>query len=102
MAYAATRTSSGTEDTRVVVVGNSTFINNGNLDAYANRDFFLNAINWLAGRGEEDAISPRIIGADKLIVRGTDFTRLVIICLVVLPLIPFGGAFVIWRLRRNR
>ena len=45
MAYAASRTSSGSDDARVVVVGNSTFVNNNQLDAYANRDFFLKFFN---------------------------------------------------------
>lgn len=103
MAYAATRSGrSGNGDARVVVIGNSTFINNGNLDTYANRDFFLNSVNWLVGERDDYSISPRIIGADKLIVRGSDFIKLMIISVVILPLIPFLGAILIWYLRRNQ
>jgi hypothetical protein len=69
---------------------------------YANRDFYLSCVNWLAGGRVEETISPRIIGADKLIVRGNDFIKLIVICLVILPLIPFASAVVIWYLRRNQ
>jgi ABC-type uncharacterized transport system involved in gliding motility auxiliary subunit len=83
------------------VVGNSTFIYNDNINAYANHDFFLNCMSWLVGGRAEESITPRIIGADKLIVRGSDFTKLITITLFVLPLIPFLGAFLVWYLRRN-
>jgi ABC-2 type transport system permease protein len=104
LAYASTRIGSGygSGDSRIVVIGNSTFITNSNLETYANRDFFLKSIGWLAGDRESDSISPRIIGADKLIVRGNDFVKLVVIVLVVMPLIPFSSALAIWYLRRNR
>ena len=63
------------------------------------------AIRWIVsyarGRGEK-TISPRIIGADKLIVRGSDFVRLVIISIIILPAISFFGALMTWYLRRNQ
>jgi ABC-2 type transport system permease protein len=104
LAYTVTRLGSGYGggDSRIIVIGNSTFINNNNLDAYANHDFFLNCAAWLVGGREDESISPRIIGADKLIVRGNDFIKLLIISVVVLPLIPFIGALMVWYLRRNR
>jgi ABC-type uncharacterized transport system involved in gliding motility auxiliary subunit len=104
LAYAAIGVDQGygNGDSQVIVIGNSTFINNENIDSNANRDFFMKCVNWLAGDREEDSISPRIIGADKLIVRGDNFTRLVIISLVIMPLIPFICAFIIWYIRRNQ
>jgi ABC-2 type transport system permease protein len=104
LAYAVTRmgTGSGKGDSRLVAVGNATFIYNENLDTNANRDFFLSCVNWLLdGRGEE-TISPRIIGADKLIVRGSDFVRLAVISIIILPAISFFGALMTWYLRRNQ
>jgi hypothetical protein len=103
LAYAVTRTSGlGKDDARIVVVGNSTFIYNENLEASANRDFFLSAVNWLTGSRGAEAFAPRIIGADRLIVRGDQFVRLVFITLFLLPAISFAGAFMIWYLRRNQ
>lgn len=104
LAYAVTKVTAdpANGDARVIVIGNSTFIANSNLDAYGNRDFFLNCVGWLVGGRGEDVISPRIIGANKLLVRGSDFIRLVIIAVVVLPLIPFLGGLFTWYLRRNQ
>jgi len=104
LAYAVTKSGAGYGggDSRLIVLGNSTFINNENLETYANRDFFLNSVGWLVGERTSDAISPRIIGADRLIVRGSDFTKLAAISLFVLPMLPLLGAFAIWYLRRNR
>jgi ABC-type uncharacterized transport system involved in gliding motility auxiliary subunit len=85
-----------------VAVGNATFIYNEDLDTGANRDFFLSGVRWLLGGRGEETISPRVIGAEKLIVRGTDFVKLVAISLLVLPMIAFVGAVLIWYLRRNQ
>ena len=104
LAYASTLVGSGYGggDSRIIVIGNSTYLNKENIESSANHDFFLSCVSWLVGGREEETISPRVIGADKLIVRGNDFIKLVIICLAVLPLIPFIGALAIWYLRRNQ
>ena len=72
LAYAVTRQAgeAGAGDSRIVAVGNSTFVDNENLDNDANRDFFLSAVSWLLGGRGEETISPRVIGAEKLIVPG--------------------------------
>jgi ABC-2 type transport system permease protein len=104
LGYVSTRIGRGWGggDARIIIIGNSTFVYDANIEAYANRDFFLNCISWLTGGRNEYTISPRIIGGDRLIVRGNDFIRLIIITLVVLPAIPFIGAVVLWYLRRNQ
>ena len=104
LAYAITRhgNDSATGDSRVVIVGNSAFIYDENLDSNANRDFFLSCASWLVGGRGDETISPRVIGAEKLIVRGSDFVKLLVISLVVLPAIPLAGALLIWYLRRNQ
>jgi ABC-type uncharacterized transport system involved in gliding motility auxiliary subunit len=62
----------------------------------------MNSVKWLTGNESENSISPRVIGADKFIVRGVDFTRLLTISLIILPLIPLICAFLIWYYRRNQ
>jgi ABC-type uncharacterized transport system involved in gliding motility auxiliary subunit len=84
------------------VIGNSTFIGKDNIDAYGNRDFFLSCVSWLAGGAGIESISPKIISADRLIVRGTDFIVLLVLAVIVLPLAPFTAAFLTWYRRRNR
>lgn len=104
LAYAVTRQAkdAATGDSRLVAIGNATFVDNENLESNANRDFFLSAVSWLLGGRGEETISPRVIGAEKLIVRGADFVKLAVISLIVLPLIAFAGAGLLWHLRRNQ
>jgi ABC-2 type transport system permease protein len=104
LAYASTLVGSGYGggDSRIVVIGNSSFLNQENIESFANRDFFLSCVNWLRGGGEENLISPRVIGADKLIVRGNDFIKLLVICMVIMPLVPFIGALAVWYMRKNQ
>lgn len=104
LAYAITRQAGnvGESDSRIVTIGNSTFIYNENLDTNANRDFFLSSVRWLLGGRGEETISPRVIGAERLIVRGADFVKLAVISLLVLPAIAFIGALATFYLRKNQ
>ena len=47
------------EPTRLVVVGDSTFADNGALERGCNTDFFMSALNWLLGRQELLDVPPR-------------------------------------------
>jgi len=87
---------------KVVVIGNASFAYDGNIEAQANGDLWVNAITWLAGDRSVDNIAAKPIGASRLIIRGDDFVRLSIICLFVIPLVAFGSAIAMWALRRNR
>jgi ABC-type uncharacterized transport system involved in gliding motility auxiliary subunit len=104
LAYASTKLKStaSKETSKVIVIGNSAFIFDENLGSNANRDFFMSCVSWLTDGNDENSIAPRTIGADKFIVRGSNFTRLVVVSLVFMPLIPFICAFLIWYFRRNQ
>lgn len=92
----------GEKDSRMVVIGNSNFINNESIDTQANSDFFMSCINYFQSSPEMNVISPKIINADTFLVRGSDFTKLSVICIGVLPMIAFIGAYMVWRIRRNQ
>ncbi|MGA2477434.1 MAG: GldG family protein [Spirochaetia bacterium] len=88
-------------DTRVVVIGNSTFLTEKFIAAQGNLDFFINAVNWVQGSREVSTIRPRELNADALDITGRDFIRLAIISIGALPLLAFAAAFLVWVLRRN-
>jgi ABC-2 type transport system permease protein len=104
LAYAATKEGPelGIRSSRLVVVGDSDFVMENNVNAQANGDFFLNTMNWLLGGRETEIIAGKTINADLLMIRGRDFIRLAIICCAVIPLIFFLAAFVNWLQNRNR
>ncbi len=67
----------GIRPSRMVVVGNSEFLNNANVNLAGNRDLVLNAIGWLAReegliqiRGKDPLSQPVILSDDSKIVLG--------------------------------
>lgn len=93
----------GVRPTRIVVVGDSTFVLNGNLAtrANANRDFFMNIISYLSGT--------EIVGlsgsTSSLLISGMDRaerSRHAIVSTVVFPsVVLIALLIVVWR-RRSR
>ena len=104
LGYAAARSNVrwGSPASRAVILGNGSFCYDGNLEVQANGDLFTNSVGWLVGSGQSEAIAAKVINADQLIVNSTDFIKLSVICVAVLPLIAFFGALGVWVLRRNQ
>lgn len=104
LAYAVTisNVAWGNEAARVVVIGDATFATDGNIEFQGNNDLWMNSLNWIEGGRQAEVISAKVIGGNSLIIRGTDFTRLAVICVGVVPLICFAAALAVWALRRNQ
>lgn len=92
----------GQNAARMVVIGNSAFSYDGNIEVQANRDFFLNCVLWLSGSREADVISSKSINSGTIIIRGSEFTTLAVLCIAVMPALAFIAAFVVWIIRRNQ
>jgi ABC-2 type transport system permease protein len=91
----------GVRDTRLVIIGNSAFLSEKYINAQGNLDFFINSVNWVQDTRGINTIRPKEVNADTLDVTGSDFLRLGIIAVLVLPFLAFAAAFLIWILRRN-
>ncbi len=91
----------GYGDGRMIVVGNSRWIYNDYLGSQSNSDFFMSALNWLYGSRQTVSLSPKIINADTLHITGADLSKLMLICVVIIPAICLVGAFGLWLTRRN-
>jgi len=104
LAYASVRSNVkwGTEAARMVSIGNSSFALDGSIEVQANRDFFLNCVLWLSGDTGIESIASKTINSGSLIIRGSEFTGLAVLCLAVLPGLVFLSAFIVWARRRNR
>ena len=85
-----------------MVIGDTTFATDGNIEFQGNNDLWMNSINWIEGGRISEVISAKVIGGNSLVIRGTDFIKLAIICVGVLPLICFIAALAVWALRRNQ
>jgi ABC-type uncharacterized transport system involved in gliding motility auxiliary subunit len=88
-------------EARLVVFGDSDFASNELIDAYRNRDLFLNSVNWLVGDVEAISIRPNQARASRFQLTSDQFGRIRTLSLFVLPqLLAMLGA-VSWWLRRR-
>ncbi len=87
---------------RLVVFGDADFASNRLVEAYRNRDLFVNAVNWLMGDVEAISIRPGTSRASRFRLTAEDFTRIRTLSLFVLPqAIAVLGVFVWWTRRRT-
>jgi len=86
---------------RLVVFGDSDFASNQAIDAYRNRDLFVNSVNWLLGDVEAIAIRPNKSRASRLALSTEQFSEIRYLSLFVLPeLIAVAGVLAWWSRRR--
>jgi hypothetical protein len=86
---------------RLVVFGDSDFASNEYVDAYSNRDLFVNAVNWLMGDIEAIAVRPNQSRASRFELTAAQFRSIRTLSLFVLPqVIAVLGVFTWWS-RRN-
>ncbi len=86
---------------RIVVVGDSDFASNELIEAYRNRDLFLNTVNWLMGDVEAISVRPNRSRASRFQLSQEQFTTIRSLSLFVLPE-AFGllGVLTWWSRRR--
>ena len=81
--------------------GDTDFASNELLDAFRNRDLFLNAVNWLIGDVEAIAVRPNSSRASRFQLSAEEFRAIRSASLFVLPeAIAVLGVFTWWS-RRN-
>ncbi len=86
---------------RIVVFGDSDFASNELLDAYRNRDLFLNSVNWLLGDVEAISVRPKQSRASRFTPTNEQLTTIRTLSLFVLPeAIAILGVFAWWSRRR--
>ncbi|MGE5482805.1 MAG: Gldg family protein [Bacteroidota bacterium] len=83
-----------------VVVGNSTFIRGQFLDFQGNRDFFLNALNWLTGRKSLISIRPKVFEYPAITLTPRIIWNMFYGFVVIIPLaLMLVGGLTWWRRR---
>jgi ABC-type uncharacterized transport system involved in gliding motility auxiliary subunit len=90
-----------TKPPRLVVFGDSDFATNQLIDAYRNRDLFVNSVNWLLGDVEAIAIRPQQSRASRLQLSNEQLSSIRYLSLFVLPeAIAIAGVWAWWSRRR--
>lgn len=86
---------------RVVVIGSGSFLSNASVGNAGNLDLGINLFNWLAGDANLIAIQPKNTLDSGLSISKTGTMALAAGFLIILPLVFFAIAFVVWRRRHN-
>ena len=88
-------------EARLVVIGSSSFATDGLFEQQLNGDVFLNSVNWLSQQ-ENQALSirPKEMTNRRIVMSGAQQVSAVLLALVLLPLLGFGMAVLIWWRRR--
>jgi ABC-type uncharacterized transport system involved in gliding motility auxiliary subunit len=91
----------GSEEARLAVFGDSDFAANELIEAYRNRDLFVNTVNWLIGDVEAISIRPPRSRASRFELTAAQFLSIRSLSLFVLPeAIAIAGVLVWWARRR--
>ncbi len=90
-----------TTQARLVVFGDSDFISNGMIEILGNKDLILNAVNWVAERGELISIRPRERKTRTLVLTPKNISTIRNIFLFALPTIFFALAVVMYIRKRK-
>ncbi len=87
----------GERVTRVVVFGDSDWLTNSRNLLYANQDFGLNAVNWVAGEESSISIRPARIKESAQMISQNDQLNVALASFLVPEFILLLGVFVWWR-----
>lgn len=97
----ATQTSEPGKESRLVVIGNSTFATDGFVNQVVNGDVFLNSARWLSGADEQAlSVRPKEAKNRRITLSPQQAAIAGWLALVILPLLGFGSAFFVWWRRR--
>jgi ABC-type uncharacterized transport system involved in gliding motility auxiliary subunit len=90
-----------TKESRLVVLGNSDFVTDGAFEQMLNGDVFLNSVSWL---GKQDAqilsVRPKEPQNRRINLSTAQANILILSSMLILPLLGFSGAGLIWWQRR--
>jgi len=98
---------SGSDDTdkseaRLAVFGDADFATNELLDAYGNRDLFVNTVNWALGDVEAISIRPNTARASRFELTTAQFENIRLFSLLALPeALAVLGVFTWWSRRQT-
>ncbi len=88
-------------ESRLVVFGNSNFATDGLFDRQLNGDVFLNSVTWLNQQDKQPlSIRPKEPKNRRINLTTTQANLLTLSSVLILPLIGFGVAVILWWKRR--
>jgi ABC-type uncharacterized transport system involved in gliding motility auxiliary subunit len=91
----------GEKSFRLVVIGDSEFVNNAVIEYFFNSDFMVNCIRWLAGQEQLISIKPRQPQDRRLMLNEEQLSRIFWVSILLIPLVMASFGFSVWFMRRR-
>ena len=85
----------------MVVIGDSDFVTNAYVNFSGNRDFFLNALHWLAEERDLISISATAASFEPMVLTRNQAQTLLYVQVLLLPGLVFGLGAYVWQRRRR-
>lgn len=89
------------QKSRVVVIGDADFVANVNIKQLFNRDFFLNALNWVVGEPEGVTIRARTLRQSTKVLTAEQFGAIFLFTALLLPEALLLIGFAVWWFRKR-
>lgn len=86
---------------RILVLGDSDFFANGLIGSLANRDLFVNGINWLVGQHQMLSIRPRVLEVPQIVLDEKDAGKIFSFCVFGAPAMVVLMGFCVYLYRRR-
>lgn len=87
---------------RMVVFGDTDFVSNVNINLLFNKDFALNAINWVLGDVEKVTLRARTFRPSEVALGGAEIRQMFFLTSIVLPELLLLLGLSVWWLRKRR
>jgi ABC-type uncharacterized transport system involved in gliding motility auxiliary subunit len=91
----------GDGQARLVIFGDTDFADNQYINQFYNRDFMINAADWLTGEENQIAIRPRELRASRFRLTVDQFAVVFALSVLMLPEFLLIIGIVVWWERRN-
>jgi len=94
----AVESAEGESRSRIVVFGDSDFVNNVSIRQLYNKDLFLNSLNWVLGEESQVSIRPRSLRKSLKAITAEQFTLLFLLTGILLPeIVALTGFFIYFK-----
>ena len=87
-------------NSKLIVIGDSDFINNEYLHQLYNRDFFMNCLGYLSKQAALVSVRPRHLFASRLDYDPDTMSRIFSIAVLIIPQLFLMAGLAIWSLRK--
>ena len=87
-------------DSRMIVIGDSDFVNNEYFNQLYNRDFFMNCMAFISAQASHISVRPRNLFASRLDYDPVAMSRIFTLSVLVFPQMFLIAGIAIWWLRR--